>query len=135
MKENSLAFKLLKKRAAQNILHKMGTLFLRTARWFFDRVTMACWNCGTIVGMNSVISRGHMWCWNCYDRHVKPTKIEAMVAKATDGYKEFLTVDHASEPDQTKILRTTKKLGEKRKFRSRDVPACISGSGVDTPFE
>lgn len=115
MKENSLIYKLTHLKVVQKALHKLGAFFLRIARyWFFDRVSGACWCCGDMVGMNSVITRGHMWCWKCFERYVLPPLQDAMVAKATDGYHEFLSVDHASKPDQTEtIVRTTKKWGEK----------------------
>lgn len=115
IQENSFIYKIKHTKFVQKSLHKLGAFFLRIARhWFFHHVSGACWCCGDVVGFSSIISRGHMWCWKCYDRYVKPTLQDAMVYKATDGYQEFLSVDHASKPDKTeKIVRTTKKWGEK----------------------
>lgn len=57
--------------------HKIGVLFQKLSRWFFDRTLMACWHCGALVGMNSTIAEGHMWCEPCFQRYIAPRRYAA----------------------------------------------------------
>lgn len=57
-------------RKSQKIIYGIAKFFLRLARFLFSHVTLACWCCGDLVGMQSVFSRNKMWCWACYERYV-----------------------------------------------------------------
>lgn len=48
--------------------YKLGTFFQKVARFFFNRVSGVCWNCGANCGFNSTMARGYLWCNHCFDR-------------------------------------------------------------------
>ena len=75
-------------RNSQKVIHAIGRLFLKLARFFFDRTTLACWCCGDLVGMNSMYTQGHMWCEPCYQRYVMPSRESRRTPRALDALPE-----------------------------------------------
>lgn len=48
------------------IVLRLGDFFRKLSRFFYSHSTGVCWNCGARCGMNSVVTRGLLWCDNCY---------------------------------------------------------------------
>lgn len=67
----------VKMKNSQKVIHSIGRFFLKLARYFFDRTTLACWCCGDLVGMRSNYAEGHMWCEPCFQRYVAPRRYVA----------------------------------------------------------